>query len=150
MPQKLGTYTFDFDPDFMDIPRASKQVESLKTWGGNAIFEWSAILEGVTVELRWNWMKKWQYFRLRKMYLMTGQEFTWDTGRIGNVYTVVIEDLRGEYFESILHGPGVWKTPRRNVVLRLNIREATSESSESSSSISESESSWSSESSQSI
>jgi hypothetical protein len=116
--QKLGGYTFYWDPDNMTIPEKQKQVAVADTYGGSAIFEWAALLEGTQVQLEWDMMPKGMYKQLRTMYLQTGVTFVWDPNTGGNTYTVVIEKLEGAYMGTVLH-EGQF---RQNVKLTLNIR----------------------------
>ena len=53
--QQLGSYTFAFDPDIMDIPEAKKTIVSINTYGGNALFEWEAAIDGAVIELKWKY-----------------------------------------------------------------------------------------------
>ena len=39
---KLGTYTFDIDPDQFTVPRAQKYMSSQKTYSSVAFFSWGA------------------------------------------------------------------------------------------------------------
>lgn len=116
--QKLGSYTFYWNPDKMSIPEKRKDVAVEKTYGGSAIFEWAAILEGTKVQMEWNFMHKGQYNALRDLYLQTGTTFVWDPETGGNTYNVKIEALTGEYHEVLHHGGSY----RQNVKMTLNIR----------------------------
>lgn len=116
--QSLGGYTFYWDPDKMGIPEKKKDVSRVKTYGGSAVFEWEAILQGTLVPLEWNFMPKGMYNALRAMYLQTGQTFVWDPDTGGNTYNVKILDCSAEYHEVLNHG-GPW---RQKVKLILDIR----------------------------
>jgi len=116
--QKLGGYTFYWDPDNVTIPEKQKQVAVTDTYGGSAIFEWAAILEGTKVQLEWDMMPKGMYKTLRTMYLQTGVTFVWDPNTGGNTYNVVMEALEGAYMGTV-HHEGQF---RQNVKLTLNIR----------------------------
>lgn len=116
--QILGGYTFYWNPDRMHIPEKQKDVSVVKTYGGSAIFEWAAILQGTVVELTWNFMPKGQYKALRELYLQTGTTFIWDPETGGNTYTVRIIGLTGEYFGTV-HHEGRY---RRNAKMKLDIR----------------------------
>lgn len=116
--QTLGGYQFYWDPDNMTIPEKRKQVAVADTYGGSAVFEWAAILQGTRVQLEWNMMPKGQYTQLRTLYLQTGVTFTWDPNTGGNTYTVKIEKLEGAYFGTV-HHEGKF---RQNVKMALNIR----------------------------
>jgi hypothetical protein len=116
--QELGTYDFYWDPDRMTIPEKQKTVAVADTYGGSAIFEWAAILEGTRVKLEWDYMPKGMYTQLRLMYLQTGTLFEWNPNTGGNTYDVFIEKLEGAYMGTVLH-EGQF---RQNVTLILNIR----------------------------
>ncbi len=116
--QSLGGYTFFWDPDRMGIPEKKKTVSVVPTYGGSAIFEWAAILQGTRVELEWEFMPKGMYSTLRELYLQTSTSFIWDPATGGNTYNVQIESLKGEYFITGLHGHAY----RRAVKMVLNIR----------------------------
>jgi hypothetical protein len=116
--QKLGGYTFYWDPDVMTIPEKQKTVAVADTYGGSAIFEWDAILQGTKVQLEWDMMPKGMYKKLRTQYLQTGVTFVWDPNTGGNTYTVKIEKLEGAYMGTV-HHEGQF---RQNVKLVLNIR----------------------------
>jgi hypothetical protein len=116
--QTLGGYAFYWDPDNMDIPEKKKDVAESKTYGGSAIFEWAAILEGTKVVLEWKYMPKGMYTALRLMYLQIGTAFIWNPQTGGNTYNVRITDLQGDYFGTVHHeGPF-----RRNVKMILSVR----------------------------
>ena len=116
--QKLGGYTFYWDPDIMYIPEKKKDVAVSETYGGSAIFEWDAILAGTKVILEWNFMPKGMYKKLREQYIQTGVEFDWNPQTGGNRYNVRITDLVGQYFGTLLH-EGAF---RRNVKMTFSIR----------------------------
>ena len=122
--QKLGGYTFYWNPDKMSIPEKHKVVAIERTYGGSAIFEWDAILEGTRVTLEWKYMPKGQYNALRDMYLQTGVTFVWNPETGGNTYNVKIASLIGEYHEVVHHG-GAW---RQRVKMLLDIRSFASQS----------------------
>jgi len=119
--QSLGGYTFYWNPDKMSIPEKKKRVSRVTTYGGSAIFEWAAILQGTQVTLEWTYMPKGMYAALREMYLQTGTGFTWDPKVGGTKFGVVITDLAGEYHEVVNHGGSY----RQRVKLALDIRTIT-------------------------
>jgi len=116
--QSLGGYTFYWNPDKMSIPEKKKNFSRVTTYGGSAIFEWAAILQGTQVTLEWNYMPKGMYKALRLLYLQTGTTFTWNPEIGGTTYSVRINDLTGEYHEVVNHG-GYY---RQRVKLVLDIR----------------------------
>lgn len=116
--QTLGGYGFYWDPDIMSIPEKQKTASVVGTYGGSAVFEWDAILQGTQVSLEWNFMPEAMYKQLRDLYLPTGVTYTWNPQTGGNTYTVKIISLTGEYFTNVLHdGPY-----RRNVKMTLDVR----------------------------
>jgi len=122
--QKLGGYTFYWDPDNMLIPEKKKDVAETKTYGGAAIFEWDAILSGTRVVLEWDSMPSGMYKKLRQQYIETGTTYEWNPQTGGNRYNVRIVDLEGQYFGTVHHDGHF----RKNVKLALNIRSMASTS----------------------
>ena len=116
--QTLGGYTFYWNPDKMSIPEKRKSVSSVRTYGGSAVFEWAAIMQGTVVRLEWNFLPKGMYNALRDMYLQTGVTFVWDPEVGGNTYNVKIVSLSGTYHEVVHHG-GSW---RQKVLMTFDIR----------------------------
>lgn len=116
--QILGSYAFYWDPDKMDIPEKQKDVAEEETYGGSAIFEWAAILEGTQVKLEWDFMPKGMYKALRELYLNTGQNYIWNPQVGGNTYNVRIAELTGQYFGTV-NAEGAF---RKNVKMTLSIR----------------------------
>lgn len=121
--QTLDGYTFYWNPDQLGIPEKKKEVSRVKTYGGSAIFEWPAILEGTVVELKWNFMPKEMYAELRGKYLQTGTEMIWDPETGGNTYNVRIQKLTGEYHDVVNHAGSY----RANVKMSLDIRSFASQ-----------------------
>jgi len=115
--QRLGDYVFVFNPDNMSVVETKKLVGKVNTDQGAAIFEWPAILQGTEFVLSWNWMYETQYSILRKKYIQTGVTFEWNPQTGGNTYEVVILDMNGKYFETLLHG-GPY---RENVEMLLSV-----------------------------
>ena len=101
--QSLGGYTFYWNPDEMTIPEKMRDVSVTKTYGGSAIFEWAAVLQGKKVELKWRFMPKGMYKKLRELYVPIGQVYEWDPETGGNTYNVKITNLEGGYHEVVLH-----------------------------------------------
>lgn len=116
--QTLGGHAFFWDPDKMSIPEKQKDVAVTKTYGGSAIFEWAAILQGTKVQLEWDFMPSGTYKKLRQQYLLTGVTYIWDPQTGGNTYNVQIVRLEGAYFGTV-HHEGAY---RRDVKLILDIR----------------------------
>jgi hypothetical protein len=116
--QSLGGYTFYWNPDRMTIPEKQKVVSVVETYGGSAVFEWAAILQGTRVELEWEFMPDGMYKMLRILYLQTGVTMVWNPEIGGNTYNVKIIGLAGEYFTTV-HHEGSY---RRNIKMTLDIR----------------------------
>jgi len=116
--QTLGGYTFYWNPDVMSIPEKQKTVAITATYGGSAIFEWSAILQGTKVVLEWEFMPRGMYKQLRIMYLQVGTTFIWNPEVGGNTYNVKIANLEGEYFQNTFYD-SKW---RRNVKMTFDVR----------------------------
>jgi hypothetical protein len=116
--QTLGGYTFYWDPDVMSIPEKQKTVAVAATYGGSALFEWGAILQGTKVTLEWDFMPKGMYKKLREQYLREGTTYVWNPQTGGNTYNVRLVKLEGDYFGTVHHeGPY-----RRNVKLTMDVR----------------------------
>lgn len=116
--QTLGGYTFYWDPDVMSIPEKQKTVAVTQTYGGSALFEWEAILQGTKVVLEWNFMPKGMYKKLRQQYLNTATIYEWNPQTGGNTYNVRMVGLEGQYFGTVQH-EGLY---RRNVKLTFDVR----------------------------
>lgn len=116
--QILGSYTFYWDPDHMTIPEKKKDIAVQKTYGGSAIFEWSAVLQGTKVELRWNYMPRGMYKKLRELYIPDGQTYEWNPQVGGNTYNIRIIDLKGGYHE-VVQAAGKF---RPDIVMVFDIR----------------------------
>ena len=114
--QSIGDLTFAIDPNLMDIPESKKSVATVDTYTGSVIFQWDAILEGVEVELKWNWMTLAFYTALRTKYLTT-DAYVWDPDT-GDTYNVIMINLDGSYFEEALSKIAY----RKDITLRLSIR----------------------------
>jgi hypothetical protein len=119
--QRLGGYTFTWDPDIMTIPESKKTVGRVKTYSGSAIFQWDAILEGTEVTLKWNLMPSPQYENLRLKYLST-DIIEWVPGVGSGSFYVAVINLEGEFIE-VLNADISY---RENVVLQLEIRSIAS------------------------
>ena len=119
--QRLGGYTFTWDPDIMTIPESKKTVGRVKTYSGSAIFQWDAILEGTEVTLKWNLMPSHQYENLRLKYLST-DIIEWVPGVGSGSFYVAVINLEGEFIE-VLNADISY---RENVVLQLEIRSIAS------------------------
>jgi len=119
--QSLGGYTFYWNPDRMSIPEKQKMVSRVETYGGSAVFEWEAILQGTLVELWWNYMPKGMYKKLREMFLNVGTNYEWNPDIGGTRFSVKVVSLDGRYFETTLHDSS-W---RGDVKLKLDIRTVT-------------------------
>ena len=119
--QRLGGYTFTWDPDIMTIPESKKTVGRVKTYSGSAIFQWDAILEGTEVTLKWTLMPSPQYENLRLKYLST-DIIEWVPGVGSGSFYVAVINLEGEFIE-VLNADISY---RENVVLQLEIRSIAS------------------------
>ena len=116
--QTLGGYTFYWNPDVMTIPEKKKTVALTTTYGGSAVFEWEAILQGTKVVLEWNFMPSGMYKKLRQQYLNVDTVYEWNPEVGGNTYNVRIVELKGEYFGTV-HAEGDY---RRNIKLTFDVR----------------------------
>jgi hypothetical protein len=118
---RLGSYTFEWNPDRMSIPESKKEVSEVKTYDGSAIFLWDSLLQGVPVTLEWRYMSLDQYDQLRALFLSGDSvEFNPDTG--GTSYNVIIVSLVGRYLD-VLHSDNNY---RQNVKMVLSIRSTAS------------------------
>jgi len=120
--QSLGGYTFYWDPDKMTIPEKKKDVAIQKTYGGSAVFEWPAQLQGKRLDLIWRMMPKGQYKKFRQLYLAIGTTYIYDPNIGGNTYNVKIIDIKGGYHEVVL-ADGSFRT---NATLSLDCRSLAS------------------------
>lgn len=117
--QKLGGYTFYWDPDEMTMPYSDKTVAEVQTFEGTQIFEWAATIVGKEVVLKWDFMPIGMWNALRQRYLATGTQYTWDPEIVGGTtYSVVLKSLQGTYFKH-LKEDSEW---RKDVALVLSIR----------------------------
>jgi hypothetical protein len=112
----LGSYSFDRDPTVVTIPESQKRVATVDTYSGGAVFQWSAVIQGLPIELDWKGMTVAQYNQLRTLYL-SSDEVVWDPNT-GTTYNVIVQDLMGTYFEGDFGSGGY----RKNVKMVLNIR----------------------------
>lgn len=111
----LGTYTFDRNPDTCTAPEYERYTSLVKTYGGAVFFSWGMFIEGVVIEMKWNYMSEVNYASLVDLY-DDDEEKVWDP-KNGNTYNVQIQSLKGDYFEtSLLLAP--W---RKDVVMRMVI-----------------------------
>lgn len=116
--QSLGGYTFFWDPDRMTIPEKKKDVGVQKTYGGSAIFEWNPLLQGTRIDLKWDFMPRGMYKKLRQLYTQVGQTFEYDPNVGGNTYYVKIIELSGGYHD-VVNADGKF---RADVTLSLDCR----------------------------
>ena len=117
--QKLGGYTFYWDPDEMSMPYSEKTVAEAKTFGGSQVFEWDATIVGKEVVLKWDYMPVGMFNALRRRFLNTGTLYTWDPEIVGGTtYSVVIKKLEGAYFKHMREDTE-W---RRGVKMTLSLR----------------------------
>ena len=97
---QLGTVTFTWDPTRITPPEQYKPVASVKTFGGSAVFQWDARLQGAEVELYWDWMGETQFTNIRAVYLATDVvEFNPNAAGGGDTYYVIVKSLTSKYFE---------------------------------------------------
>jgi len=114
--QILDGYEFLRNPLTMTIPESKKTVSIVDTYSGSAIFQWTTLLQGSIVILKWKWMYLSMYDALRTKY-QSMDEAVWDTDASAT-YNVIVTNLKGEYFEAALDKVAY----RANVELTLNIR----------------------------
>jgi len=117
--QRLGSYTFEWDPDEMTMPYSEKVVAEVETYGGTEIFEWTPSIVGKEVTLTWKLMSIGMWNALRRRYLVTGTTYVWDPAIVGGTtYNVVIKKLEGSYIKQLLETKGY----REGVSMVLSIR----------------------------
>ena len=117
MPQVLGGYTFEDDPESMQIPERKKTVATVETYSGVATFQWapSSLPIGQHIELTWTVITNEMYQELRQRYLDMEVQI-WQPGD-GSSYHVVVADLQGRYVDAVFqHNPH-----RLDVVMTLCI-----------------------------
>src|SRR4030042_728209 len=99
---KLGTYTFEFDPDQFDAPETERSESIVKTYTSASHFSWGFILAGKEILLEWPKMTCDQYNRIRDVYFLD-TTVEWDPeitkkifhGPVTNVPFVVGKTLTG-------------------------------------------------------
>lgn len=114
----LDSYTFVENPQEMDLVEAKKTVATVSTYGGSAIFQWTANIQDLSVVLRWDNITQTFWDNLRTKYLST-DSVVWDP-QGGTTYNVIVENLVGKYVQYGLDDIPV----RKDVELTLNIRSA--------------------------
>ena len=82
---KLGTYTFETDPDQFDIPRAQKYSSLVKTYSSVAYFSWGLSIIGLEVLLEWELMTCDQFNRLDTLFQADAQ-VEWDPQIIAKIF----------------------------------------------------------------
>jgi hypothetical protein len=112
----LDSYTFPENPQEMDLVEAKKVVAKVMTYGGEAIFQWAANIQDLSVVLRWDNITETFWDNLRTKYLATDSVVF--NPQDGNTYNVIVEDLVGKYIQYGLEAIPV----RKDVELTLNIR----------------------------
>jgi hypothetical protein len=121
--QRLGGYTFEWNPDQATIPEIKKTVAQMETYESSAIFQWDAFLVGTKVRLTWSWMSEDQYDALRNYYLDYQNFYRWIHTE-HEAFTVAVTNLTGTFVETALSE----QPYRLEVDLDLNIRSTTSAS----------------------
>lgn len=112
----LDSYTFPENPQEADLVEAKKTVATIKTYGGEAIFQWAANIQDLSIVLRWDNISETFWDNLRTKYLSTSS-VVFDPQN-GNTYNVIVENLVGRYVQYGLEDIPV----RKDVELTLNIR----------------------------
>jgi hypothetical protein len=112
----LDSYTFPENPQEMDLVEAKKVVAKVTTYGGQAIFQYAANIQDLSIVLKWDNISETFWDNLRTKYLSTS-EVVFDP-QDGNTYNIVVEDLTGKYVQYGLEDIPV----RKDVELTLNIR----------------------------
>ena len=112
----LDSYTFPENPQEMDLVEAKKVLATVKTYEGEAIFQWDANIQDLSVMLRWDNISNTFWDNLRTKYLSTSSVVF--NPQNGSTYNVIVQELIGKYvqygLEDIPH--------RKDVELTLNIR----------------------------
>lgn len=112
----LDSYTFPENPQYMELVEAKKIVAPIPTYGGQAIFQWDANIQDLSVVLKWDNMTETFWDNLRTKYLSTSSVVF--NPQNGSTYNVICEDLTGSYVQY-----GLEDIPaRKDVELTLNIR----------------------------
>jgi hypothetical protein len=75
---KLGTYTFEIDPDQFTIPRPQKYSASVKTYFSVAFFSWGMSIIGQEILLEWDLMRCDQFNMLDAIFQADVQA-EWDS-----------------------------------------------------------------------
>jgi hypothetical protein len=112
----LDSYTFPENPQEVDLVEAKKVIATVQTYGGQAIFQWSANIQDLSVVLRWDNISTTFWDNLRTKYLSVSS-VVFDPQN-GNTYNVIVENLIGKYVQYGLEDIPV----RKDVELTLNIR----------------------------
>ena len=65
---KLGSHTFDWNPESFTLPQAERSTGKVKTYSSIAFFSWGLSLAGKEISIEWDWMGVDQYERLRTLF----------------------------------------------------------------------------------
>lgn len=76
MAMKLGSYTFEDEPDY-DIPQAEKSAAVVQTYSSASFFSWGMFLVGKGIQLSWELMTQAQFEELNAIYQLNTSE-TWE------------------------------------------------------------------------
>lgn len=82
---KLGTYTFETNPDQFTIPRAQKYSASQKTHSSVAFFSWGTSIIGQEILLEWELTSCDQFNRLDALLQADAQE-EWDPEIVPKIF----------------------------------------------------------------
>lgn len=114
-PMKLGSYSFEREPDTCTVPHKARYTSMVKTYGGAVFFSWGLFIEGVEIEMTWRVMSATMFNALQTL-LEADTEIVWDQ-QTGTDYNVELKALEGSYIEtSMLDAPY-----RQDVKLRMVI-----------------------------
>lgn len=111
----LGSYTFTENPQRMTLVESYKDVATVKTYGGTAVFQWDATIAGKDVDLEWDNLSETMYDQLRTLYV-DDSTVVFDPQN-GNTYNVIVKNLEGKYINYGLEDIPV----REDVTLTLHI-----------------------------
>lgn len=111
----LGSYTFAENPQRSDLVESYKDVATVKTYGGSAVFQWDVTIIGKEIDLEWDSMSTTMYGELRTLYV-DDSSVVFDPQN-GNTYNVIVTNLEGKYYDSGLEDIAY----RQDVTLTLHI-----------------------------
>jgi hypothetical protein len=113
----LGAYVFAKNPSAIPSQiQKGKDVAFVKTYDGVAVFVFDEMFAGETIQLSWLLMSTTQYAELLTLYLAGNPVSFNPQDGTTKTYSVVIQDLNGEYFIHMANASGNY---RRSVEMTL-------------------------------